>query len=154
MSLLTIDRMRQLRAACLTQILRTRLSLSKRRTYRHVFTASTDLLDVAIMKIYELQDLHAKAEELGRSDDRCTSHQACRDEQPELLEDLLARYITITEEIDAIAPTSDGTTSEGPSCYRRKLCGAKAFKVNSETTLSTVLSGSSSSQYLCPGLYP
>ena len=62
------------------------------------------------MKIYELQDLHTQAEELRAiRREIARAIKLAKDEHPELLEDLVARYITITEEIEAIAPTSDGT---------------------------------------------
>lgn len=126
-----------LRAACLTQVvLEDEVVFEQEREHtRHVYTASTDFLDVAIMKIYELQDLHAKAEEL-----RATRREIARaiklakDEQPELLEDLVARYITITEEIDAIAPTSDGSRPKVLLAIDDN-SGAKAFRVNTEGNL-------------------
>ena len=126
-----------LRAACLTQIvLEDEVIFEQEKEHtRHVYTASTDLLDVAIMKIYELQDLHAKAEELREIRRQIArAIKLARDEQPELLEDLLARYITITEEIDAIAPTSDGTRPKVLLAIDDN-SGAKAFKVNSENNL-------------------
>lgn len=99
---------------------------------KHVYTASTDLLDEAIMKIY---DLHAKAEELRETRRQIAKAiKIAKDQQPELLEDLVARYITITEEIDAIAPTSDGTRPKVLLAIDDN-SGAKAFKVNSENNL-------------------
>ena len=126
-----------LRAACLTQIvLEDEVVFEQEREHtRHVYTASTDFLDIAIMKIYELQDLHAQTEELrGLKREISRAIKLAKDEHPELLEDLVARYITITEEIEAIAPTSDGSRPKVLLAIDDN-SGAKAFRVNTEGNL-------------------
>lgn len=126
-----------LQAACLTQIvLEDEVVFEQERKHTcHVYTASTDFLDIAIMKIYELQDLHAQTEELrGLKREISRAIKLAKDEHPELLEDLVARYITITEEIEAIAPTSDGSRPKVLLAIDDN-SGAKAFRVNTEGNL-------------------
>ena len=126
-----------LQAASLTQVvLEDEAVFEKERAHtRHVYTASTDLLDAVIAKVYRLQEEHQRAEELREVRRQIArAIKLAKHEQPDLLDELVARYITITEEIDEVAPTTDESRPKVLLAIDDN-SGAKAFKANSENNL-------------------